>query len=571
MRLYFRNKVTMFKHLSICTITLCFYLLLTFSYSFAQDYSDANDIPMTAINSVKESINQTEKAIENVETGLNMTREFLNSSAGKNLPQDKKLQLLQKIAEAEYALNESKLPLKDFNKYADKINKANEIYTELTSINEKYNRRKELQGALAANLGFISDTMKTYGNKIPILGDAIEGYSTITSGLLDKTEQLAINIDKNQNQNIISGQGLYKTGEVKVKYDKLFQKYPTLAENFTYMPKTPQFLYEAVEPGQPALIWDEDNKEFYALPPGIPVEKLYKFKLLTNHQFTPYELKIVSEKWDTVGKNYYIDAVTIGSVFTAISKQPGYNDAKEIFWNVRNNNSDLMQELFNDQDTFQARYMFDSQFRQAANKAFNNFYNQLCQNPNTHDSARGLFDLLKEFKVSFNVPPPPDKNVATKPQPKPYPKASTQTKHSWPTNHVATKPQPKPYTPPVTYQPPAYTQPPSQNHDSRLDEYGKEKQKVINGQKVCAAFMTSLVNDYASRQSATDQYKVEFTRSYNYENGYCVGSHIVWLKTAGKDLYPALEFYSPSSPAKLNLSEVKAAWQSKNPNLDWGN
>ena len=550
-------------------IILGVYFLLTLSCAFTQDYSDANDIPITAINSIKESVSQTEKAIENVESGLNMTRDFLNSSASKTLPQDKKLQLLQKIAEAEYALNKSKLPLKDFNKYADKINKANEIYTELTTINEKYNKRKELQGALAANLGFISDTMKSYGNKIPILGDAIEGYATITSGLLDKTEQLAINIDKNQNQNAISGQGLYKTGEVKVKYDKLFQKYPTLAENFTYMPKTPPFLYEAVEPGQPALIWDEDNKDFYALPPGIPIEKLYKFKLLTNHQFTPYELKIVSEKWDTVGKNYYIDAVTIGSVFTAISKQPGYNDAKEIFWNVRNSNTNLMQELFNDLDTFQARYMFDSQFRQAANKAFNNFYNQLCQNPNTHDSARGLFDLLKEFKVSFNVPPPPNKNVTTKPQPNP--KSSTQTKHSWTTNHVATKPQPKPYTPPVTYQPPAYTQTPPQNHDTQLDEYGKEKQKVINGQKICAAFMTSLVNDYASRQSATDQYKVEFTRSYNFENGYCVGSHIVWLKTAGKDPYPALEFYSPSSPAKLNLSEVKAAWQSKNPNLDWGN
>lgn len=560
----------MLKHLSIYAIILGLYFFLTGSCAFTQDYSDANEIPMTAINSVKESVSQTESAIEKVETSLNMTRDFLNSSAGKSLPQDKKLQLLQKIAEAEYALNESKIPLKDFNKYADKVNKANEIYTELTTINEKYNRRRELQGALAANLGFISDTMKTYGNKIPILGDAIEAYSTITSGLLDKTEQLALNIDKNQNQNAISGQGLYKTGEVKDKYEKLFQKYPSLAEKYTYMPKTPQFVYEAVEPGQPTLIWDEDNKEFYAIPPGTPVEKLYKFKLLTNHRFTPYELKIVSEKWDAVGKNYYIDAVTIGSVFTAISKQAGYSDAKEIFWNVRNTNSDLMQELFNDQDTFQARYMFDSNFRQAVDKAFNNFYNQLCQNPNTHESARGLFDLLKEFKVSFKVPPPPDKNIATKP--KPYPKSTKTGNHSWKTNHISkTYQKPTPYTPPVSYQPPTYTPPPSQNHDTQLDEYGKEKQKVINGNKVCAAFMASLVNDYASRQSATDQYKVEFTRSYQYEDGYCVGSHIVWLKTAGKDPYPALEFYSPSSPAKLNLSELKAAWKSKNPNLDWGN
>ncbi|MGD9581236.1 MAG: hypothetical protein AB7V50_07675, partial [Vampirovibrionia bacterium] len=408
----------MFKHLSIIIMFLGI-LYLSCTNVIAQDYSDADSIPLTALNSVKESVTQAETAIEKVENGLDLTRKFLNSPAGKQLPKEKKLQLLQKIAEAENALFESKVPLKNFNKYTDKINKANEIYTELTSINEKYNRRKELQGELAANLGFIADTMKTYGNKVPMLGDAIEAYATVTSGLLDKTEQLAINIDKNQNQNAISGQGLYKTGEVKYKYEKLLEKYPKLAESYTYMPKTPCFVYEAVEPGKPVLIWDEDNKDFYAIPPTVPVEKLYKLKLLTNQSFSPYELKVVSEKWDTVGKDYYVDSLTIGSTFTTIANQSGYNEVKEILWNVRNNNSYIMQELFGDEDTFQARYMFDYNFRQASYKAFLDFYQQLCNNPNTQGAARELYGLLKQFKVSFNVPAPPENNIANKPYSKP--------------------------------------------------------------------------------------------------------------------------------------------------------
>lgn len=564
----------MFKFLSIYTMTICLCLMATCNAIFSQDYSDANEIPMTALQSVTESVDQTEEAINKLEKGLNLAREFLKSPESKNIPKEKRLQIMQKIADAEYALDQSKLPLKQFKKYSGRIAKVTEVYSEVTSINENYNRRQELQGSLSANLGFVSDAMKTYGGKVPILGEAIEAYGTITSGLLDKTEQLAIDIDKKQNQGAISGQGFYKGGYGKAKYEQLLKQYPKLATDYTYLPTTPYFVYEAVEPGKPKLIWDEQNHEFYAVPNDIPIEKIFKMKLLTNSHFTPYELKVVTDKWDTVGKASYIDAITISSIFITIAKESGYSETKNILWNVRNNNQDLMRELFNDPQTFHAKYMYDYYFKQAADKAFNDFYTQLCQNPNTRDAAKNVFDILKEYNVSFKVTPPQEEKIVT--NTKQDTKPTKQSHHSW---NTQTKPKTKtqnppynpPYSPPVTYQPPKQTPPSSQTHDTKLDEYGKEKQKLINGQKICAAFMQSLTKHYNKTWPSGEVYTIEFTRPFQYEDGQCVGSYNVWVKPLDKPAYTEIHYYTPSEPARLPANQMKSAWQNKNPHLDWGN
>ena len=553
------------KYIILILLIISLYGLNTIEFCHAQDYDESIEITIDSFNAVKDGVEKTTEEIEKLENRLQYVKKAIKNS---NINQNDKLNLLQKIAESEYALSESKSPLKKFNKYADKTNNAIDVYTEITTLKAKYDEDKQLQGSLAANLRILNTALNKFSDKIPVIGDLVESYTQVTDGLLNATKEASITIDKNRNQLAISGQGYYKAGYSKEKYEILLEKYPDLAQNYTYLPKGPNFVYEAVEPNQPTLIWDQENKDFYVIPPDIPVDSIYKMRLNIGRKSSPYELKMLSEKWNNVGGVLYQNALVIGTVFQEIDNKEGYNEVKEIYWQIRNNNSDNLRDIFNDFDTFQSRYMFDTNFKRSVDNSFRDFYIKLCNNPKTKEAAEGLFKLIKQYNIKIDVPPPPSQKIVTTTD-KPYQK-QTNNNHSW-ANKTKTPPQ-------ITYKTPVKnTQqsyktaiPPSQ--DPKVKEMTDQMKKDTNGKKICSSFMQSLIleNQAMDARDKDVKRRVVFTRSFQYENGNCVGAYEVWLKEPNKNEYAAFIFYSPSDPAKLPAGGLKSSWKQKYPQLDWG-
>ncbi len=357
---------------------------------------------------------------------------------------------------------------------------------------------------MAANLGLLSKLMEDCGGKIPILGEGISAYGKAARALLDSTKQAAITIDKKRNQGAISGQGYYKAGHSKEKYEKLLAKYPDLANNYTYLPKSPYFVYESVEPGQPTLIWDEESKDFYRINTGTPVESIYKMRLLTGKRSSPYELKVMSDKWETVGGVRSKDAMAFGTLFETMAKTKRYSDSKKIFWEVRDNNSYIIQVLLNDMEMFQAKYIFDANFKQSVHGSLVELYNKFSANQSTEKAAASLYKFIKKYNLPVHVKAPPSAKKVEKPTPYREPEKKKVRR--------ATEPSPSP---------PKVTKPtPQKKQNQRKENTSKEKASKEKAVSEC----------YSKYKPNIDK-----IRQHNSAQNPSVSAGGIWTKVVGSE------------------------------------
>ncbi len=90
---------------SLSLLLVCFFINMGFLCANAQGYDEAGEVSIIALNSVTEGVEKTERAITQIEVGLDRARKFLNTSEGKAISKGQRVKILQQIAEAEYALN----------------------------------------------------------------------------------------------------------------------------------------------------------------------------------------------------------------------------------------------------------------------------------------------------------------------------------------------------------------------------------------------------------------------------------------------------------------------------------
>lgn len=537
-------------------IILCV-LFMTYSglRSVAQDYSN---ISQDEFNALKVSVEQTETVLDNIKGQLQFAKEELKKLSKNPQKAKEAKNLIKTIEETENVLAAYKKPIKKFNKYADKASSAVDIYSEIYDIHEKYQKDKALQGELGGNLRLLSIAMQKFGDKVPLLGDAIKAYGDITAGLLDKTMQVGLAIDQNRNQGAISGPGSYAAGYSREKNQILKQKYSYLADNLTYVPTTPAYVYRATEGDHPVLIWDEETKDFYLVKSDVPVEKLFKMKLLVDHRPEAKEMKVLTDNWETVGFTRLKTGLAVQTLFEEVSKQAGYPLTKQFYYQVKDQNLDIFYDMFHDLDTFNARYMFDPSFRAAVDNTLKQFYVKLDENEQTRQVAKELFDFVRQNGINIELPQP--RQIATTNAPPSTPRRIQENNNNTPTyqppqnnsNNVSTN----------TYQP-------SSSNQAQIEEASRKNKEIENGKRICALYMQALTKHYDDYDTIDGKYWVQFTRSYEYEDGNCIGSHEVWRKIQGKDPYVEVYYYSPEAPAKLPVAGLKSHYSKEYPALGW--
>lgn len=387
----------------IFTFTILSLLFIFINLPVYSQYDDnSGEIAITAIQSVKESVEKTEEAINKAEEGLEEVKKVLNKlkQSGKISEKDF-LRYRQLIAESEYALDTSKTPLKQYNKYSGKVLKASELYNEINQIRNQYNKDLNSQGSTAASLRILAQAMQNYGEKVPVLGYAIEIYGETTQKLLDATYQASMTIDKNRNQGAISGSGVYRAGASREKQEIFSRQFPQHARNIMYIPTTPDYVYRAQAGLNDIFIWDEENKSFYKVPGTAPVETLYKLKLLTGRRATPFEMKILSEKWETVGKPLAKSAHKIATLFEILNEEDRYSPLRAALYEVRSKNYDYLADALNDPELFRALYLLDNGFRNRVNNSLVEVYTILAKNPDRKLDAETIYKLARESGISI--------------------------------------------------------------------------------------------------------------------------------------------------------------------------
>lgn len=541
----------------IISITLCFFVAMN-NYSSAKVSQDEQDIAINSAQSMDKAVKDTSEVIDKAETVLDNARTIIKKMRQDGrITKEKNAELLQGIAEAEYALDVSKGPLKNYSKYSDKVGKTIELYVELKNIQDTYNSNNTYLGQTGGALAILSTLGKKFGDKIPVPGmsDIIKGYADVTGKLLENTVQVSKDIQKYQNQNVIGGES-YKAGADREKQEIFQRDFPKQSKDL-YMPTTPYYVYEAVEGSKVRFIWDEDAKKFYPVPPNVPVTMIHRYNLLLDRNIDPQKLKAFVDKWQDLGSPRYQASNQLADLFNGFQDKNIPFAQKNAILNIRSKYFDQLRLTNSDRDLFLAKYIFDKTFKDQVDKSLTDLYAVAANDPQLKSFADYLYKLAQQNNVYIayvqpinerqNIKKPATKIIAkdTKLVQKPYQPKPEVKKITVQNNNNQ-------YKPVVTPKPEVKKPVPAVNEQQR-------------GQAICSAYMSSLSKHYADTAEAEDYYRIEFTPPFTYKSGSCYGGYNLWRKKPGVKEYVEV-IYGPTSIAP---SALESSWKSKYPGAGW--
>jgi len=360
---------------------------------------------------LKESVDQATEKLDQVGDGLYKAEQFVRNATNIDAPT--KRQLLEKIEEAKNSLGTYTEPLKTFSKYAGPAVSAFDVYNEIKDLKAKAAARQG--GPLAGQLQVVATLMEKYGGKVPILGSAIEAYGKITTGILDATDRLAQTVDQNRNQGAVGGQGYYATGASKELYDKMVEQFgQDFAQTTRFVPGSPPWVYEPAFDQGPTLIWDSDSKEWYKIDSGAPVGDIFKMNLLAGRRREPWELKALSEHWDS-GQQRLQTADDIKDMFGRL-RNLLLGPAADAFYKVNQKYDYDLSWWAEHPQEFRAKYAYDAAFKRRINQALGDLYSEFNQQ-GADDSAKALEKWAQDHGVSLPQPeePPADQPPTDQP------------------------------------------------------------------------------------------------------------------------------------------------------------
>lgn len=419
-------KITGYK-LTVILLILCILssgqpLLMTVGAQedYSQSYEKAYEKTFGEFAAIKNSSKEAVEKLDQILIGLRQAESNLQSvNVSQYLSNEKKMTLLENIKKSRLQVASSKQILENFNNKADIVSDALEAYDSVKEFKNQFNSYKANEGELAANLFALSSAMEKFGDNIPILGMAIKEYGALTTKLLSSISNLSVQIDEIRNQGAISGPGYYKTGANLEKYNILKSKNATLAESSIYRPAIPSFVYTSDDSTTPKLIWDEQTKDFYFISSTVPVENIFKMNLIALQQRrTPFELKVLSEKWET----FYKPLSKTATKLPALMNNYKSGQAMESFIAIDSKYHNVFLGGMSNPQAFEANYVYNIRYRERFNNALNDLYNSL-KAKNLISAANQIKTFATQNNIKIVEGPEPQKPSVTK---KPVSQPDTQ-------------------------------------------------------------------------------------------------------------------------------------------------
>jgi len=318
---------------------------------WAQDPLEKTDREFRA---VADSVKKTQETVDKWRSGLIQAEKFLRSKKGLSPAQRSAIQ--EQIRTARRSLNGYSKRFKVFSKYAGKVT---EVFDMVNTVNELRKGAAERRGGpLAGQLHCIAKVMEKFGGEVPILGDAIQMYGQITTGLLDATDKLDKKIQGARNQNMI-GAGCYSW--FNPKYRALKSQFGAdFADGDTYAPSGPRFVYRSInQRGKVCLIWDDETGKWHKLDnPKANVASIYRENLLAGRRRSPRELVVIANQWNklvagrTKAMEAYKEIIATRDSFL-------YSQA---YYKVKGEYDLPLWEMLQDPELFRANLLFNREF-----------------------------------------------------------------------------------------------------------------------------------------------------------------------------------------------------------------
>ncbi|MDF1664758.1 MAG: hypothetical protein P1V97_23565 [Planctomycetota bacterium] len=347
----------MMNRATIQRLFVAFFLsLVADTPSYADDESAANKTE-AEFRSVIDSVQETKEKVDQLRSNLHKAYK-----ATKTLrdPRQRKL-WKSRIRGLQKHLNKYSKLFAKFGKFSKNVTDGFDAIRALQELKAKISGRRG--GGMAKYLDVLARVGEKFGDKVPCIGKAVAWYGKETLKLLDKTDQLAQDLEKRN-------QGMFGIGQTvhsdDLRYQSLVNLYGRkLADSGTWAPVLGRSIYRLIgqDQGKHCLIWDQENKKWYKIDGRVPVEQMYHEALLAGKRLNARELHGLASRYGPLK----IRIESADRFYKTLQKMRHSFDW-EIYQAFNRVNSRHKSKLWTmlhrlDQEEFRARYLHDKSFR----------------------------------------------------------------------------------------------------------------------------------------------------------------------------------------------------------------
>ncbi|MFO7945788.1 MAG: vWA domain-containing protein [Armatimonadota bacterium] len=379
----------------------------------------ATGVAVAEDDAIKQTGEDFKKIVDGVDTGISTIDEIRSSlwdarqyyEKAPGMTAQERRAIIDKISQAQEGLETFNEPLRKFSKMAAPVGSAFDVYGEIKDLKDAVQKAQNREGGpLGGQLQALATIMEKAGGNVPVIGPFIEQYGKITDKLLDATDRVAKTIDENRNQGVVGGPGYYKSGADKEKYDKMVEQFgQDFAQRNQYWPDGPSWIYKPFSAGdQPTLVWDEQQKSWYQIDSSVPVDQIYKMNLLAGKSRTPWEMKVLGERWDSA-QGRMKTANGMSTAWEKIYSAHLWDSKLDAAFSGVNSKYDHALSWWQDHpEEFMAKYTYDASFKNQMNEAMKELYKAMLD-----EGATNAAEYIKEMgeKHGFSVPTDYDPNA----------------------------------------------------------------------------------------------------------------------------------------------------------------
>jgi hypothetical protein len=347
-------------------------------------------------STAKDSVEKTKKAIDAVAGRVDSEIKHLKKG-GQPIPRDLK-NAAARLENARKTLERSQEFLTNFCDYSEKVTAATDVYDEIVELRKKMEADRQSMGELAAELRGLGKLMEKGGEYVPILGDAIKTYGTVTTGLVDKLGEVATTIDKNRNQDQL-GHGTYDTNEKNRIFREFQRNHPKELIADVYYRSVPSYLYEpagGVREGN-SVLWDEESRQFTIVPRDVPAGDIFKMNLLIDKRLSASDLTAHIGEWKKGGAKRLETARAMQVLLNNLRK----SSASTAVSRVSRDNDDELFILLRNPRLFEARYVYDRRAHDRLHQDLKAIYDGLIAEGSAAGKAQA--DQIYRFAKKYNL------------------------------------------------------------------------------------------------------------------------------------------------------------------------
>jgi hypothetical protein len=398
------------------------------SFWSASPEEEAYEKSRDEFKAVQDSVSTTKGSVENTKQALDVVVSQVDSEitrlkkARKPIPANLK-NAAARLKNAQKTLERSQEILANFGEYSEKITAATDVYDEIVELRKKMEADRQSMGNLAAELRGLGKMMEKGGEYVPILGDAVKAYGTITTGLVDKLGEVATTIDQNRNQDQL-GHGTYDTNEKNRLFREFQRNHSKELIADVYHRSVPPYLYEpvgGVREGN-SVLWDEDSRQFTIVPKDVPATDIFKMTLLINKRLSASDLVVHMGEWKKGGAKRLDTARAMQTFLTRLRRGP----ASSVMSRVSSEDDDELFILLRNPRLFEARYVYDRQTHDQLHHNLQAIYDGLMAEGSVESKAQAeqIARFAKKYKLGivFTKPAPveqkkPERKTVKKEEP----------------------------------------------------------------------------------------------------------------------------------------------------------